>query len=221
MTAPPAIPPSIPPLLSAPRLGTYLAACGNDPDQGMRLYSWNIEVSAAMWGGLSVLEVCLRNAINQRLESMTGQPDWWNANGLRLHFEQEDAIRQALRAARQTKAPLGQVVSNLMLGFWTSLLANRYHQRLWVPALQGAFPRLGGRRSDLQSRLERLRRLRNRIAHHEPVFNRALASDHDDVLMVLDAIDTDLRNWVAANSRVPDVLAARTATVTGARLARF
>jgi hypothetical protein len=199
----------------------YLAACGNDLDQGMRLYSWNIEVSAAMWGGLSVLEVCLRNALNQRLESMTGRADWWNATGLVLHFEQEDAIRQALRAAGQTNAPLGQVVSNLMLGFWTSLLANRYHQRLWVPALQGAFPRHRGRRSDLHLRLEQLRRLRNRVAHHEPVFNRALASDHGDVLMVLDALDADLRDWVASNSRVPDVLSARAATVEGTRQARF
>jgi hypothetical protein len=202
-------------------LGTYLAASGNDLGKGMLLYSWNIEVSAAMWGGLSVLEVCLRNALNQQLESMTGQPDWWNATGLGLHFEQKDAIRQAVKAARQAKMPLGQVVSNLMLGFWTSLLANRYHQRLWVPALQRAFPRHSGRRSDLQLRLERLRRLRNRIAHHEPVFNRALANDHGDVLMVLDAINTDLRDWVASNSRVPDVLAARAATVAGSRQARF
>jgi hypothetical protein len=208
-------------MLSAPRLGTYLAACGNDLEKGMRLYSWNIEASAAMWGGLSVLEVCLRNALNQQLASMTGQPDWWNATGLGLHFEQEDAIRQAVKAARQAKTPLGQVVSNLMLGFWTSLLANRYHQRLWVPALQGAFPRHSGRRSDLQLRLERLRRLRNRIAHHEPVFNRDLARDHGDVLLVLDGIDADLHNWVAGNSRIPSVLAARAATVAGTRQARF
>jgi hypothetical protein len=53
------------------------------------------------------------------------------------------------------------------------------------------------------------------------VFNRALSRDHDDVLTVLGAIDPDLRDWAADNSRVPEVLAARADTVSGARRPRF
>ena len=216
--------PQLPVLLSAARFSTYLKACHNDAHLAIRLYAWNIEVSAALWGGFSVLEICLRNAIHRQLTILTSREDWWNAPTITLHHEQADMITKAETFVRSSKGPgysANDVVAELTLGFWTSLLANRYHQRLWVPALNYAFPHWNGRRGTLQQRLERLRRLRNRIAHHEPIFNRDLMLDHDDILGVLACIDPAARDWVTDESRLPIVVAAERGTLSGARAARF
>jgi hypothetical protein len=215
--------PAITPLLTAARLSTYLRAANNDQGRAMRLYAWNIEASAAMWGDFSVLEVCVRNAIGAHLERYAGRADWWAAPVVALRIEQQQAVRRAAATTGHSgrRASAGHVVANLTLGFWTSLLANRYHQRLWEPAIKMAFPHLAGRRGALQQDLESLRRLRNRIAHHEPIFNRDLAADHQTALAVLAMIEPATSIWLAHGSRVADVLAARSNTITGSRDTSF
>ena len=210
-------------LLTVGRMSTYLQATGGDQVRAMRLYAWNVEASAAMWGDFSVLEVCVRNAMSHQLEVHAGQVDWWNSSTVSLHVEQSQALQRAVATLGHTgqQASAGQTVANLTLGFWTSLLANRYHQRLWEPAIKKAFPYLEDRRGALQQDLEALRRLRNRIAHHEPIFNRDLAADHETVLSVLAMIEPAARDWLAGNSRIIDVLAARADTVTGMRPTSF
>jgi len=209
--------PAIRPLLSARRLATYEAACGSNTAEAMRLYAWNIEASAATWGGFAVLEVCLRNAISAQLATYTGRTDWWNSPLVTLRAQQQGAIN----AATGPSATPDSVVASLTFGFWTSLLANRYHQQLWVPAINGAFPGYRGRRGVLQQRLEALRRLRNRLAHHEPVFRRNLAADHRIILDVLGWLEPAARAWVERDSRLTAVLAARADTVNATRKTSF
>ena len=216
--------PQLSSLLSAARFATYLTACGGDPAEAIRLYAWNIEASAALWGGFSLLEVCLRNAMHRELTSLVSHEDWWIDPTIRLQREQADAVAKAVAFVRSTKGPgysADDAVAELTFGFWTALLANRYHQQLWVPALAHSFPQWTGRRGVLQRRLERLRRLRNRVAHHEPIFARNLVLDHDDILSVLVAIDPAARDWVAAESRLPAVIAAKADTVAGRRVPQF
>jgi hypothetical protein len=222
-TANPVDDPAVAALLTPARLSTYLRATNGDQQQAMRLYSWNVEASAAMWGDFSVLEVCVRNAIGAQLEALAGRADWWNSPRVGLRVEQMQAVQRAaatLGHSGQHSSP-GHVVANLTLGFWTSLLANRYHQRLWEPAIKKACPHLTGRRGALQQDLEALRRLRNRTAHHEPIFNRDLAADHQTVLKVLAMIEPLARDWLAHDSRIGTVLAARSDTVAGIRPTSF
>lgn len=210
-------------LLSAGRLATYTEACGGDREKALRLYAWNVAVASAFWGGVNVLEVAVRNVIHAELTRLAGREDWWTGS-LRLHpFEQQriaDAISTARRAKGDGVKP-GHVVAELSFGFWTGLLANRYHQRLWVPALSQAFPCLTGRRRELHRKQETLRKLRNRVAHHEPIFGRELAADHDRLVSVLSAISPAAVVWVQSNSRVPDVLARRTSVTTGVSSSTF
>lgn len=216
--------PQLPHLLSAARLSTYINARHSDTASAIRLYAWNIEVSAALWGGFSLLEVCLRNAMHYQLAVLASRDDWWNAPTITLHHEQADAVTKAITFVASAKGPTysaDDVVAELTLGFWTALLANRYHQRLWAPAIIHAFPHWHARRGPLQQRLERLRRLRNRVAHHEPIFTRNLVRDHEDTLSVLAAIDPAARDWVVAESRLPTVIAARADTVDGTRAPQF
>jgi len=215
--------PAIPALLSLDRHSTYLSATGGDAAQAVRLYSWNVAVSSALWGDFHVLEVTLRNALHEQLSEYAGQDDWWTTP-MPLHISEIRRVSEAVRAVSSLKGPAatpGHVVADLSFSFWTGLLANRYHQRLWVPALRYAFPHISCTRRDLHRDLERLRRLRNRTAHHEPVFARDLPSDHSKVLRVLGMISPAARAWVAHDTRIPAVLAARHPTVIGQRPTTF
>ena len=62
---------ALPRLLSTDRFGTYLAAGDGDPAKAVLLYSWNIEVSAALWGPFHIL----RNCSAQRPSQSPGWPD--------------------------------------------------------------------------------------------------------------------------------------------------
>jgi len=209
--------PAIPGLISPGRLSTYLASTGGDKRQAVRLYAWNVAASAALWGDFNVLEIALRNALNDQLTVAAGQADWWNAS-IPFHRFEVTRLTQAVHEVTTEKgrsATPGHVVAELSLGFWTGLLGNKYHQRLWVPFLQHAFPHMIGTRRALHADLERLRRLRNRVAHHEPVFARNLAHDHGRTLAVLEMICAPARVWVAHDSRLPSVLAERQLTISG------
>lgn len=203
-------------LLSAGRLATYVVACNGDREQALRLYAWNVAVASAFWGGFNVLEVAVRNVIHAGLTRLAGREDWWIGR-LRLHPFEQRRINDAISAARRAKGDgmlPGHVVAELSFGFWTGLLANRYHERLWVPALSQEFSCLVGPRRELHRKQESLRKLRNRVAHHEPIFARDLAADHDRLVSVLSAISPSAVVWVQRNSRVPDVLATRASVVT-------
>jgi hypothetical protein len=70
---------------SESRMAPYLVACGGGTAGAVRLYTWNIQVSAAFQAPLGCLEIACRNAMHRRLSDLFGRPDWWEAPGLRLH----------------------------------------------------------------------------------------------------------------------------------------
>ncbi|XVQ83855.1 hypothetical protein ACQP2K_34245 [Microbispora siamensis] len=105
------------------------------------------------------------------------------------------------------------MVAELSFGFWVGLLGrgghNRYEMRLWWPALRYAFPGYNGPRRALHQDLDHLRTLRNRIAHHEPVFRRHLAADAATVERVVRYICPVTAEWLREHSRLEEVLRAR------------
>ncbi|MDR1430937.1 MAG: hypothetical protein LBI99_02320 [Propionibacteriaceae bacterium] len=135
---------SLPGLFSSDRFDAYLAATSQNQSRAARLYGWNVAVSNALWGDFAIMEICLRNALHVCLSAYAGRDDWWNA--VPLHALEVSKINEAIRAARakpgHARPTAGDVVAELTLGFWTGLLVNKYHQRLWVPALSSAFPHL-------------------------------------------------------------------------------
>lgn len=117
----------------------------------------------------------------------------------------------------------GRIVAELSFGFWTALVGRKYEKRLWVPHLHRAFPNTlrmtgpakGARkkrpmldRSDIADRLERIRQLRNRIAHHEPILHYALDSEYCNVLDATGWICPVTARWVESMSTFPERYAA-------------
>ena len=200
--------------LSRERLGTYLAATGGDREKAIRLYIWNTDVSAAFYGPLQGLEVALRNAMHHRLAGRYG-PIWYDNPAAGLDGGALDRLESAKSGLKQGNPP--QLVAALSFGFWVSLLGSggridarrraNYEMTLWRPTLRGVFAhrRLLTRRQAHRP-LDDLRLLRNRIAHHEPIFRQNLALHHERLLDVAGWISPATRAWIEHHSRVPAII---------------
>uniref|UniRef100_UPI003F49419A hypothetical protein n=1 Tax=Nonomuraea sp. CA-252377 TaxID=3240003 RepID=UPI003F49419A len=200
-------------MLSQARLPEYEAFCAGDKVAALRLFCWNTEVSAAFYGPLQHLELALRSVLDQHLFQLFGQDDWWNHSQANLHHGARAKIDEAVRQlSRRGPVPApAHVVAELPFGFWVSLLGsgNSYDQRLWRTALYRAFPGYHGGRHALHRKLDFLRVLRNKIAHHAPIHHRHLDADHEAIMTVLGYIDAPLAALVARYSSMPAVLASR------------
>jgi hypothetical protein len=104
-----------------------------------------------------------------------------------------------------------QVVATLSFGFWTGLLDAPFERLIWRTHLRPAFPNMPGNFQlvDLRKRVRNANWFRNRIAHHEPIYDAALTNYYSDATNVIAWINTDLVMWVRANNRVPALVRMR------------
>ncbi len=200
-------------LPSPARLSPYIRDVGGDRDRAMRLYTWNTAISAAFYGLLQGLEVALRNAMHRRLAERY-ETAWYDNPDSGLD---QGAIRRVANARTALKGGANgpsEVAAALSFGFWVSLLGpggrlesgNKadYEKALWRPALRGAFPhRRSLTRKQAYMPLNDLRYLRNRIAHHEPIFMRNLDEEYERILDVTGWISPAKREWIAYHGRIP------------------
>lgn len=198
--------------LSPERMATYLRAASGDRESALRIYTWNTALSAAFYGPLQGLEVALRNAMHRELCAKYG-PVWYQEPGLALNPGHLHRISRAKKLLERGRYPTDSphVVAALSFGFWVSLLGPGgrgfdYEKTLWRPALYKAFPHRRLSRRDAHKRLDYLRTLRNRIAHHEPIFKRDLHKDYQSILEVSGWICPHTRAWIEHHSRVNEVL---------------
>jgi hypothetical protein len=192
------------------RLAPYLSAAGGDPVSTEALYLWNVQVSKEFYWSLHFLEIAFRNAAHAQLAAAWPAGPWWAA--VTLKPIGRNMIREAEAKCRREGKPspsADDIVAQLSFGFWVSLLATHYHRILWVPALHKAVPYYRGHLSELHEDFEAVRRLRNRIMHHEPIHHRHLAADHQKIQTLLGYIDPALAAEVSSRDRVPSLLAAR------------
>lgn len=116
----------------------------------------------------------------------------------------------ARRRVRRTgkRADDDRTISELGFGFWRYLVTRR-RTSLW-PDLASAFPGAPDRRREtVEEPIARLHDLRNRIAHHQRVWNRDLAARHADLLLVAGYLDADLPAWIAHGCTVPALVRGR------------
>lgn len=206
--------------LSAARMGTFEAAAGvqsDDDPAALWLYAWNAEVSGAFLAPLHVCEVVIRNAVSDALEALYG-PRWpWSATFERSLPDpvQGYSPRRDLQSARRAAQTTGKVIPELKFVFWQKMFTGRYDTRIWDQHLRRVLPNLDPAkpvatlRQAIYSDLERVRLLRNRIAHHEPIFTRALADDYQTVLMLVTYRCTVTAAWMDSNQTATTIIAAK------------
>ena len=93
-------------------------------------------------------------------------------------------------------------------GFRVSLCKRPYEQgRETGPGLWPALALRGFPHMRIYPALNRLRMLRNRVSHHEPIWDRNLRRDRQAIIRVIGWMNRDLAQTVAAHSPLPETVA--------------
>jgi len=195
--------------LTRQRLEKYLAASNNDLDLALKLYEENTRLSEAFYTPLQCLEVCLRNSLHQHLTNVYGV-NWLHNGAPRFNTDSAgmiaDAVDSLKNQPQQPPSP-GSIVAELKFAFWVSLLGPHYDDTLWRRCLHRAFRASGGqRRSVVHGRFNAMRRFRNRVMHHEPIFHRPVQQLHDEIIEAIGWMCRDTCAWTEHHSRFASVL---------------
>jgi hypothetical protein len=207
--------------LSAARVGTYEAATTGTPQLtcALALYAWNAQVSAAMLAPLHLCEVVIRNAVSDAITTVYG-PQWpWSPGFIQSLPNPPRGSgynpRQDLIATSAGKTSTGKVIPELKFVFWQTMFTSRFDSRLWAPHLRAVMPNLdqaktvGQLRGLIYAELEQLRKLRNRIAHHEPIFKRNLSDDFQKIHDLIAFRCPITAAWMIQNQQAQPLIATK------------
>lgn len=207
---------ALPAFISQPRFTRYLNACGNDVAGALRLYHWNAQVSAALLYPLHVLEVGLRNAVAAAVNAMYGG-NWPWATSFTMSLPSPPrpnfSPRRELESVRNRHGTTGKVIADLKFAFWVSMFTSRHDGRLWDNQFCTEFSGWHGTAKAGRLRVynvaESIRELRNRIAHHEPIFARDLVADYAAILETITYRCGDTAAWMHRSQTVSSLLTLR------------
>lgn len=204
--------------LSTPRLSRYRpndASPANVDLETLVNYFWNLALAEALYCSLGAVEVALRNTIHTSLSAHFGTPIWYDQTGMLDEYQRREVGDAKVRIAKANPVTPDRVVGALTFAFWVTILSSPYDARLWRAAsgstLRAAFPYV--RKSDrprfkIHRRYNEIRELRNRVSHHEPLFDDTrLQRRHQDILWGIHWINPKLRQVVERLDRFPDVYA--------------
>lgn len=186
-----------------------------DPDLDTVVnYFWNMALADALYCSLCAVEIALRNTIHTSLSRHFGASNWYDQTAI-LERHQQDELAGAKQriARRQQSLTADRVVGELTFGFWVTLLSRTYDARFWrathAATLRTAFPNVQKsrrQRGTIHQRYNEIRELRNRVSHHEPLFDDSrLKRRHEDVLWGIHWINPELRRVIERFDRFPDV----------------
>ena len=193
--------------VSEARLTPY--GYGNQPDAAVTgLYLWNIAISESLYPVLNSLEIVLRNSIHNAITKYKSDELWFDSILTGSGPEQLAEAKRRLREDNKDETA-DEIVARLNLGLWTHLFNRRYEGILWPQLLGDVFPHIPRKirtRKILSSKLNKFRRLRNRISHHEPIWNVAnLPDTHREILEVIGWISPEMQSLVELIDRFPEV----------------
>ena len=166
---------------SSARFGAYKEVYGPDPLDCLANYLWNIKVCEALLPTLNMVEVLLRNAVNQALSEKYGtfwfeSVDWLDERDIKL-VEKARVDADRLRDKRERAVcTADDIVIELGFRFWTNLLLPKYHTHVWNYVSYRSFPHLAeqpgaNKRSRAHAVFAKSCTLRNRVCHGERVIH--------------------------------------------------
>lgn len=167
-------------IMSIPRMNRYKQASGGNTRKAMTLYRKNLRLSQEMFTVISCFEIALRNAIDKHYLTVLGEN--WLVNGASTGGIFDDRTCRVTRGIiNDTIRDLGaycnhnKLVAALNFGFWRYMFGAHQYRRTGRTLLQ-IFP--GRPRSSafvnynhtyIFQELAKINKIRNRIAHHEPI----------------------------------------------------
>jgi hypothetical protein len=219
--------------LSFERLAPYQHP-GEALYEALARYAWNVALCEAFYPSLNTIEVTLRNNMDAAISGAYPArgydhiPSWLDAQPAILGPHARNSVHDAKKkilpcdprsgaflATTRRVAP-GKLVAELSFGFWSGLLHKEYlyqsakDRRFWPHLLKSVFPAAPGNARvlrDFGGPVNEIRKFRNRVFHHEPIWNRPnLSADHALIMRILGWLNPEAAALVASLDRVAAVL---------------
>lgn len=195
---------------SKERMQRYLVACNNDYERAICLYKENMRVSQSLHPMIGIVEVVIRNRIHEVIKEHFGNEDWI--------LEEREGFMQTLstlsdkrhrsyllhkvnaiesRLLKGNKAITSHaMISETSLGFWTEFYKSSVYKMLKGKPIQ-VFRKLprGVGRHEISYMVEKVRKIRNRMNHQEPICFRGAEISYAEVMEV-DRIMRQILEWI-------------------------
>lgn len=167
-------------IMSVSRMNRYLAACGQDTRKAMTLYRLNFKLSQELFTVISCFEITIRNFIDRKLVETLGNHwlrDGASAGGIfdnRRCRTTRDTITYAVNVLNHSYTH-DKLVAELGFGFWRYMFAQHQYNATGrtllsiFPAKPTSTPAIQYNNTYVFNQLAQINKIRNRIAHHEPV----------------------------------------------------
>lgn len=152
-------------LFSDKRMQRYLS---RSLDKPFDEYKNNIQQSMDMYKLISYFEVILRNKMDKVLTQKYGDWHLKNSDFIQkvLEPEQQSQLMYVINLPRVDSNDKDKIISELQLGFWTSLFNKKYDQSIWKD--KSVYKVLGFvSMKGLSYQMNKIRKFRNRIFHQE------------------------------------------------------
>lgn len=188
-------------------------------------YAKNIEKAESFYTAISILEVCLRNAISEAIHRETPLKSEWLVSELNLQSILTKRMHKKLKKANKkllsqlhlnpsSIAPYGKLVAELTFGFWVHLFSRDYIPNLWMKYnylfknvfpnydkyIKLDYPNVAGinRVNVMYAKLKVVLDFRNRVFHYEPIFNHpaGLNNVYSDIEKIVGAMSEDALNYL-------------------------
>ena len=201
-------------IISKERLEPYLNYHKNDLSKAIAHYKSNILISESFYPLLAILEIGLRNSIDYQLTKRFNDKEWYdNKEFVKIATRfQIDRISQAKTNIYSEKKEItpGRIISELSFGFWTSLFDTKFEMTLWKN-LRLAFhnsPKNIRKRKTMSSKFNGIRKLRNRIFHHEAItWNLGVLNSYkDEIIQGIEWLNKDLLEWIVELNHVEETI---------------
>ena len=188
--------------LSHARFAGYLASASGDENGAMELYRWNALIAQSLYVYLQCWEITFRNRSDSFLRWKFGANDWpYDTRRTIRNLARDEqrrlteAVYRQERKRQHSPVSTDSIVADLSAGFWVALLSSSYRITFaWRYNLQRIFPNdIGLDQKTAHEMSERILNLRNRIAHHEPIYRLPLSQTYSDLQRLVAAmcIETD------------------------------
>lgn len=156
---------------------------------GIDEYLENLVFSKKAYIPLSILEISLKNSINDLLTDKLGE-NWLEDK----NFLTNDSLRKIEEAKKilyKRAEPISKskIIAELSFGFWVNLFKKPYEKKLRTKDIQKIFTNLPPKKEKIINReviykeLNHIRNFRNRVFHYEKVINK------DNYNQIFDEID--------------------------------
>lgn len=176
-------------------------------------YIWNMALCEALYSPLQIAEIALRNTIHRNLTPSVCNAEWFcDPESTKITHWQKSKVRSAIEEIRKQRKMVteGRVVAELNFGFWTAFFDNRHASTgIGAHLAKTAFPHLSSELrgiKKLNQRWREIRRLRNRVFHHERLLHwKDLEQKHERLLESIHWISPELAEMAEKLDRFREI----------------